>query len=101
MDALKASLDVGPTSVTIDAGKNTFQSYQSGVIDSTTCGTALNHAVTAVGYGYLNNDANQMYWIIRNSWGSSWGDAGYVKIKAVSGIGICGVQSYSYRPSVV
>ena len=97
---MKTSLDVGPTSVTIAAGTNTFTSYSSGVIDSTRCGTSLNHAVTAVGYDYVNNDPNQMYWIIRNSWGSGWGDGGYVNIAAVGGIGICGVQSYSYRPIV-
>lgn len=59
------------TSVAIEADKKVFQHYKSGVIDSRLCGKKLDHGVTAVGF----NDAA---WIVKNSWGPSWGDHGYV-----------------------
>mgnify|MGYP002631748453 FL=1 len=65
-------------------------------MDSTACGTSLDHAVAAVGYG---TEGGQEYYIVRNSWGASWGDAGYIKIAAVEGKGICGIQMESLYPS--
>jgi hypothetical protein len=49
--ALKASIAVGPTSVSIDAHENAFSLYKTGVITGSACGTNLGHAVLAVGYG--------------------------------------------------
>ena len=51
VDQLKAAIAQGPVSVTIEADKTVFQMYQSGIFDSVECGTSLDHAVTAVGYG--------------------------------------------------
>jgi KDEL-tailed cysteine endopeptidase len=48
---LKAAIAKGPTSVTIEADSAVFQGYQSGILNASNCGTDLNHAVTAVGYG--------------------------------------------------
>jgi len=48
-----------------------FQQYQSGILDSTECGTKLDHAVAAVGYG---SEGGKDYYIVRNSWGPSWGE---------------------------
>jgi len=67
--------------------------YTSGVMDSTACGTNLDHAVAAVGYG---TEGGKDYYIVRNSWGASWGDQGYIKIAAVEGKGICGIQMQAY-----
>jgi cathepsin L len=87
---LKAAIAGGPTSVTVDAEETVFSGYTSGVLNSAACGTTLDHAITAVGYG---NDGNQDYYIVRNSWTASWGDQGYIKIAAVEGgVGICGIQ---------
>ena len=62
------------------------------MLDSEDCGTNLNHAVIAVGYG-PDEESDLDYYIVRNSWGESWGDKGYIKIAAVAeGDGICGVQ---------
>ena len=94
---LKAAIAQQAVSVTIEADNLVFQTYQSGVLDSTKCGTSLDHAVIAVGYG---NENGQDYYIVRNSWGSSWGDAGYIKIAAVDGEGICGIQMQSSWPTV-
>ena len=88
--ALKQALATGPVSVAIEAGGIYFQSYQSGILDDAAqCGTALDHAVLAVGWGVENG---QEYWLIKNSWNSNWGDKGYIKIAIVDGPGICGVQ---------
>ena len=76
--------------VAIEADKKVFQLYESGVFDDPKCGTNIDHAVTAVGYG---NDGTQDYYIIRNSWGAEWGDSGYIRIAAVDGDGICGITS--------
>lgn len=51
---LKAAIAIGPTSVTVEADSMVFQQYKSGILNSVDCGTQLNHAVTAVGYGTDN-----------------------------------------------
>jgi len=73
---LKAALAKGPVSVAIEADQYVFQGYHSGVITSG-CGTRLDHGVLAVGYGTLNG---KEYFLVKNSWGASWGDQGYVRI---------------------
>jgi C1A family cysteine protease len=93
---LKAAIAKQPVSVTVEADKSVFQSYKSGVLDSAACGTSLDHAITAVGYGVENG---KQYYLVRNSWGASWGDKGYIKIAAVDGKGICGIQQVSVYPS--
>lgn len=92
---LKAAINKGVVTVTIEADRSVFQMYHSGVLDSTACGTSLDHAVAAVGYG---TEDGQDYYIVRNSWGASWGDKGYIKIAAVDGAGICGIQMESLYP---
>ena len=74
----KAALASGPIAVYLDAG-SAFQSYGGGIFNGY-CGQ-YNHAVTAVGWG--STGASE-YWIIRNSWGSSWGEAGHIRI-AING----------------
>lgn len=62
------------------------------------CGTALDHGVTAVGYGTENGVD---YWIVRNSWGKSWGESGYVRMErnlATSVAGKCGIAMQSSYP---
>jgi len=69
---------VGPVSVAIDAGKFSFQLYHEGVYYEPSCSsTRLNHGVTAVGYGTLDGDD---FYHVKNSWGSGWGDGGYIKM---------------------
>lgn len=87
-----------PVSVAIEAGGNAFQLYSSGIFTGK-CGTALDHGVTAVGYGTENG---KDYWIVKNSWGSSWGESGYIRmernIKASSGkCGIAVEPSYPLK----
>jgi C1A family cysteine protease len=70
-------LTYGPASVTIDGGAANFKSYKSGIFDST-C-HQLTHAVILVGMGTDPTYGN--FWIIRNSWGVTWGEEGYARIK--------------------
>ena len=72
--------------------------YHSGVYDNTGCGTNLDHAVLAVGYG-TDADSGLEYWLIKNSWDVSWGDEGYMKMAIVDGDGICGVQMNPLYPT--
>jgi len=89
----KAALNTGVVSIALAAGNSQFQMYRSGILDSTACPTQIDHAVAMVGYG---NEGGKDYWIVRNSWGSGWGDRGYIRIAAHEGAGICGCQNYSY-----
>ena len=98
VDQLKAAIAAGPTSVTVEADRTVFQHYTGGVMDSTACGTSLDHAITAVGYG-TDSASGEEYYIVRNSWGATWGDKGYIKIAAVPGVGICGIQQISVWPT--
>ena len=86
---MKAALAQGPLAVAIEADKMVFQTYKTGVLNSTKCGTNLDHAVLAVGYG---TEAGQDYWLVKNSWNTTWGDQGYIKLAIVDGDGVCGVQ---------
>jgi C1A family cysteine protease len=87
---MRAALGNGPVSVAIEADQMAFQSYTSGVITSG-CGTNLDHGVLAVGYGTLDGED---FFLVKNSWGPSWGDQGYVRIGANNQCGILNAASY-------
>lgn len=96
--ALKAAIAKQPVSVAIAATASVFRLYKTGILSSSSCGTRLNHAVLAVGYGTQNG---QNYFIIKNSWGTSWGEKGYVRIlDNGSGAGICGILQMNSIPNV-
>uniref|UniRef100_A0A0E0M2X7 Uncharacterized protein n=1 Tax=Oryza punctata TaxID=4537 RepID=A0A0E0M2X7_ORYPU len=87
-----------PVSVAVDAGSFMFQLYGSGVYTGP-CTADVNHGVTVVGYGEAEptTDAGadgEKYWIVKNSWGPEWGDAGYILMQRdVAGVasGLCGI----------
>merc|ERR1712083_74517 len=66
--------------------------YSSGVFDGCPYGgdIAINHAIVLVGYG--TDAAEGDYWLVRNSWGSGWGEDGYIRLKRES-TAVCGVNS--------
>jgi len=90
-DEMKEFLyETGPLAISLNA--DPLQIYTSGIIDLTSAkcpSSGINHAVLLVGYG-VQNGIN--YWIIKNSWGKSWGEAGYFRIRR--GNGTCGVNCY-------
>ena len=96
VDQLKAAVAQQPVSIAIEADKFVFQTYQSGVLNSTKCGTNLDHGVLIAGYG---NEDGQDYWLVKNSWDTTWGDNGYIKIAMVDGEGICGIQMAPVYPT--
>lgn len=92
---LRAAIAQGPTAVTVAASSTVFQSYRSGIINSSACGYSIDHAITAVGYG---TEGGQDYYLVRNSWGTGWGEQGYAKIAGSAfGVGTCAIQSESVR----
>jgi len=91
--ALKMAVSMQPVVVAIEADTRYFQSYSSGILDAAACGTNLDHAVEIVGYGV---DGGKKYWTVRNSWGASWGENGYVRIlrsESQNDAGVCGISS--------
>ncbi|MQL84641.1 hypothetical protein Taro_017155 [Colocasia esculenta] len=117
--ALQKAVANQPISVAIEAGGRNFQLYTSimaelnvvelvlicsadlfiqGIFNGK-CGTQLDHGVAAVGYG---TEAGKDYWIVRNSWGDKWGEAGYIKMErnlAASSTGKCGIAMEPSYPT--
>ena len=90
--ALMHAVSKQPVSVAIQANLQSFQLYKSGIYSDPFCGDDLDHGVLLVGYGY-DSTWNMTYWIIKNSWGSKWGEKGYMKIrKDINDTGgLCGI----------
>lgn len=87
-----------PVSVAIAA--NAIQSYTSGIFNNPRCGTQLNHGVTATGYG---GSGNAEFWIVKNSWGASWGEQGYIRFFRDDNNtepGMCGICMAASFPTV-
>jgi C1A family cysteine protease len=98
--SLKGAVAQQPVSIAIEADTKYFQSYSGGILTSSSCGTNLDHGVLIVGYG---EDNGQKYWLVKNSWGTTWGDKGYVKIarsNSTDDAGICGIAMDPSFPSV-
>jgi KDEL-tailed cysteine endopeptidase len=97
---LEAATAQQPVSVAINAASYQFQFYHKGVFDWTGCPNQdadLDHGVGVVGYGNLNGTN---YWIVRNSWGESWGDKGYILMSRGEGVNTCGILDDPSYPVV-
>jgi len=83
---LLAAITLVPTTVAVEADTD-FQFYSGGILNNPDCGDNLDHAILAVGF-----DQKGGYYIVRNSWGTDWGEDGYIRMAIKSGEGICGIQ---------
>jgi len=99
LTAMKAAVVAQPVSVGIQANQLVFQFYKGGVIKKF-CGAALDHGVLVVGYDTINGDEA---FIVKNSWGGSWGNKGYVYIATDptpnKGSGVCGILAVPAVPT--
>jgi cathepsin L len=97
--ALEAAVAQQPVSVAIEADETVFQYYTGGILTSEACGENLDHGVLVVGYG---TDNGQKYWKVKNSWGTSFGEAGYIRLEKGSTQtgGECGIRKMASYPTV-
>jgi len=91
-NSLVSAVALTPVSVAIEASGFAFQFYKSGVFNGA-CGTNLDHGVLAVGY---DRTPSGNYWIVKNSWGSGWGEAGYIRVAL--GKNKCGIALVASYP---
>lgn len=95
--ALLNAVSHQPIAVSIDGQARLFQLYVGGII-SRDCGNSMNHAVLLIGYG---REGGIDYWLIKNSWGRTWGEHGYARvIRGVRGAGECGILTSSSYPVI-
>ncbi|KAI3777639.1 hypothetical protein L1987_47440 [Smallanthus sonchifolius] len=95
--ALMKAVAHQPVAVAIDAGGEDFQFYSEGVFTGK-CGTQLDHGVAAIGYGTTLDGTK--YWIVKNSWGSEWGEKGYIRMQRDKSDkrGLCGIAMEASYP---
>ena len=98
--ALETAIVQQPVSVAVEADQDVFQFYTSGVMTGT-CGTQLDHGVLAVGYG--TDTTGGEFYKVKNSWGASWGEAGYIRLgrgAKFNPSGQCGIQMVASYPVI-
>uniref|UniRef100_A0ACD5UJT1 Uncharacterized protein n=1 Tax=Avena sativa TaxID=4498 RepID=A0ACD5UJT1_AVESA len=96
--SLQKAVAAQPVSVALDGGDDLFRFYKGGVL-SGDCGTELDHGVAAVGYGVA--DDGTKFWVIKNSWGTSWGEDGYIRMErdVTDKQGLCGLAMQPSYPT--
>ncbi|KAJ0081823.1 hypothetical protein Patl1_10530 [Pistacia atlantica] len=96
--ALLQAVAKQPVSVSIEGSGYSFQFYSTGVFTGD-CDTHLNHAVTAIGYG--TGTSGTKYWLIKNSWGTGWGESGFMRIQrdVSAREGLCGIAMEASYPT--
>jgi len=88
---LMSAVNIEPVSVAVDA--QSWQTYRSGVMTGA-CGKSLDHGVLLIGYG---TDGANDYWLVKNSWGTSWGEKGTIRL--VRGKNQCGIAEAASYPT--
>lgn len=93
---LKVAVKLGPVAASVTTSSKVFQFYKGGIISSPDCSgetSPVDSAVTIVGFGH-DHHLNVEYWLVKNSWGLTWGDHGFGRILITNdGPGICNIQT--------
>ncbi|PKI62908.1 hypothetical protein CRG98_016745 [Punica granatum] len=97
-EALMKAVSFQPVSVAIDASGFEFQFYKGGIFKGP-CGTVMDHAVLVVGYGTTEDGVK--YWLVKNSWGTEWGEHGYIRMQRLvkAKEGLCGIAMKASYPT--
>jgi KDEL-tailed cysteine endopeptidase len=101
-DALLKAVAKQPVSVAVASSTSAMFFYKGGIISGSKCDGVVNHAVLAIGYGH-DAATGMDYWIVKNSWGSSWGENGFFRVQRTTArnSGVCGILSqYSVYPTI-
>lgn len=94
VEQMKAAIAANGAIVAIVAEITSSVYYGGGVYNDPACTPALDHGVLIVGWGVDKKDGNQAYWIVKNSFGSGWGEGGYIRIAL--GINMCGIEDWAF-----
>ena len=96
--ALMKAVANQPVSVAVDGGDMTFQFYSGGVMTGS-CGTDLDHGIAAIGYGKTSDGTS--FWLMKNSWGTTWGENGYLRMEKdiADKKGMCGLAMEPSYPT--
>jgi KDEL-tailed cysteine endopeptidase len=99
-NAMQAAVDKQPVTIAIQGDQADFMFYKSGVFTGV-CGASLNHAVVVYGYS-VDEGTGLHYWKIRNQWGTTWGERGYMRMvrdgTRNNGKGQCGMYAHGRYP---
>merc|ERR1712065_100803 len=93
-NALMSAVAQQPVSIAVDASNWSF--YTGGILPASSCGQQLDHGVLAAGYG---SDSGKDYWLVKNSWGTSWGESGYIRLARGQGEDTCGLLNSASYPT--
>jgi C1A family cysteine protease len=96
---MRSVKEQGPVVALLDANDLASGGYISGVYNNPNCTTSLNHAVELIGWGTQPANGSTPainYWIMKNSWGTSWGESGFFRMKR--GVNMCGINEWYYFP---
>jgi C1A family cysteine protease len=102
-EAMQAAISMQPVSIAIQANQFAFQFYKNGVLTDDSCGARgdIDHGVLAAGYG-TDPETQEPYWLVKNSWGDTWGENGYIRMSRNSQNewGMCAILKMASYPEV-
>ncbi|RLN07368.1 hypothetical protein C2845_PM11G10540 [Panicum miliaceum] len=96
---LRAAVARQPVVVSVEATGEDLKRYPGGVFRGT-CGSGIDHQVTAVGYG--TTETGEAFWLLKNSWGTTWGEGGFMRMArdvGGKGDGLCGIHKLAFYPT--
>jgi len=93
IDRIKEQLQTGPMSIAVSAGNDCWRWYKGGILSALdNCPTSIDHGVALV--GVARDAQGTEFWVVQNSWGSWWGDRGYIYLAVETGAGVTGMNMY-------